>query len=163
MPALRSAVREAMWVGCVSLILAVAYNGLNGKGLFDVSSARSSPSHSSSLSSPSSAAIIPIESAKALFDGGNALFIDSRHAYDFDLGHISGAMNIPLKEGAEAVKGLTIDKARTIVVYCDGVECNSSLEVGAAFVSNGYTDVRIFFGGWQSWRSAGYPWEANPK
>jgi rhodanese-related sulfurtransferase len=149
---LRLAVREAVVLSLVALALAFFYNGVTDKGIFgEPKPAVATP--------PSGAApeIIPLEMAAELHRGGAALFVDSRHDFDFRLGHIPGAICIPLKDADGLIAGLTIAKDHPVVVYCDGAECNSSLEVGSKFSAAGYTKVYVFYAGWSAWQSAGNP------
>ena len=153
--------KEAGALLAASLLLGLSYNSFSEKGIFGPTQERtpvppvSNPGVSSEL--------IPVEVAKSLFDSGDALFVDTRHAYDFGLGHIRGAINIPLK-GADMLLGtLSVDRNKTVVVYCDGAECNSSPEVGAKFIMAGFKDVRIFFSGWRAWKELDYPTETESK
>ena len=154
-----SPLREAVILLVVSILLGLAYNAITGKGIFGPTTPPSTttPADGSTTSSE----IISLEQAKQLFDAADALFIDTRHAFDFQLDHIPGALNIPLKEAETLVSSFTEPRDRTIVVYCDGAECNSSLEVGALFIMQGYSDVRIFFSGWRSWKDMGYEMEGT--
>ncbi len=153
---LRIALREGVVLSVVSLFLALFYNGLTSKGIF----ADQQPVRP--LVAPGSAPeIIPLERAGELQASG-ALFVDSRHAFDFRLGHIPGAINIPLQGSDDVIAGLPEPRDRSVVVYCDGAECNSSLELGAKFSSAGYTKVYVFFAGWTAWKSAGLAIEASP-
>ena len=104
--------------------------------------------------------MISRDEAWALFQTGIAVFVDARHDFDFKLGHIRGAINIPLKEYDErksALSGASMD--RVIVAYCDGAECNSSIELSVKLMRDGHRNVRIFFGGWSEWKAANLPAE----
>jgi rhodanese-related sulfurtransferase len=98
------------------------------------------------------------DEARSLFESGSAVFVDARHSFDFDLSHIKGAISVPLKD--YDVKKAALDgipKDRLIVVYCDGAECNSSIELSVKLMTDGYRNVRIFFGGWREWIDANLP------
>lgn len=155
-PPLRIAIREGIVLSIVSLCLALFYNSLTGKGIFtDEKPVRPT------VAPGSSPEIIPLERAGELQASG-ALFVDSRHAFDFRLGHIPGAINIPLQGSDDVIAGLPQSRDKSIVVYCDGAECNSSLEVGAKFSAAGYSRVYVFFAGWTAWKGAGLAIEASP-
>lgn len=153
MPA-ASTVREALTLLAVSFFLGFTYNAVVGKGIFGPTRPSSQPS--SSTADLPSTEIISIDQAKQIFDDGEGLFIDTRHAFDFRLGHIPGAVNVPLKEAKQIIAAFGESKDRTLIVYCDGAECNSSLEVGSMFFLSGYRDVKVFFSGWTSWKDMGY-------
>lgn len=153
---LRAAGREAAFLLVISILLGSAYNAITRKGIFS-SPSKSKTAATSEVVSPE---IIPLEVAKAFFDKG-ALFVDSRHAYDFSLGHVKGAMNIPLQEQEAKIAALDLPLDRTLVVYCDGADCNSSLEIGSKLSIAGYRNVKVFFNGWQAWTQAGFPMETG--
>jgi rhodanese-related sulfurtransferase len=104
--------------------------------------------------------MVPLSKAKELFESGLVLFLDSRHEYEYNAGHIRGAVNVPLNKfinGDEFLGGIPRDK--TLVVYCDGSECNSSIELAIKLEESGFINVKIFFGGWKEWKSSGLPVE----
>ena len=156
-----STYREAVSLLLLSILLGLSYNAVVGKGIFQAETG-DRPGHPSTGVTPSSE-LISLEEAKQLFDDSSGMFVDTRHAYDYALSHIPGAINIPLKEAESLVTSFPAEKEKTLVVYCDGAECNSSLEVGATFITHGFTDVRIFFSGWSSWRDMGLPTEGTSK
>ena len=104
--------------------------------------------------------MISLAQAKEFFDAHHALFIDARHQFDYDQGHIRGAVNVPLKNFNLSQSGVnTTPKDTLLIVYCDGSECNSSIELSVKFIDAGFTKVKVFYGGWQEWTSAHYPTE----
>lgn len=108
-------------------------------------------------------AMISLEEAKALFDSGKAVFLDSRHPFEYRQGHIRSALNVPINDFDKKQDVLAkISQDRTLVTYCDGVECNSSIALAAKLHEVGYTKVKIFFSGWQDWSSNKLPIETSP-
>jgi len=102
--------------------------------------------------------IINLEKAKELHLSKKAIFIDSRHEFEYNMGHIEDAINIPLSRFNEYKNKLEeIPKSNILVVYCDGTECNSSFELGAKLFDSGYKNVRIFYGGWEEWKKNKLP------
>jgi 3-mercaptopyruvate sulfurtransferase SseA len=55
-----------------------------------------------------------------------------------------------------------LDPGRHIITYCDGEDCNASIDLAADLKMMGFANVNFFFGGWQEWRDAGYPIESSP-
>jgi len=102
---------------------------------------------------------ITLGEAEGLFSAGVALFIDSRLKEAFQAGHILGARNIPFEERKEeeALGLIFLLPEATVVIYCDGSECNSSLELAKLFHKKGFKDIRVFFGGWDEWVREGLP------
>lgn len=149
---LREAVREGIVLTLVALAIGLFYNAVAGKGIFGDPRPAATASHGGTAPE-----IIPLEAAASMHASGEALFVDSRHDFDFRLGHIPGAICVPLKESDSVIAGLSVAKDRAIVVYCDGADCNSSLEVGAKFSAAGYSKVYVFFAGWSAWQASGQP------
>jgi len=142
--------REAILIVAISCVVGFTYSAAMQKGLFAPASSNTSPrpSHAPQF--------ILLDEAVQLFRSDTATFVDARHAYDFELGHIKGAINVPLKEFTMApLSG--IPKERVLVTYCDGQECNSSVSLAMKLDSLGYTNVKIFFGGWSEWTNNNQP------
>jgi rhodanese-related sulfurtransferase len=152
----RQGIREALLITAAATVLAFGYTFLTEKGFFApariADSTRKEPAPT----------LIDLNESRILFESGKALFIDSRHFFDFKRGHIRAAFNIPLTEMDSmqtAIASLPRDK--TLIVYCDGVECNSSIELASKLHARGIGGVRIFFGGWQEWTNQKLPTEVS--
>ena len=48
-----------------------------------------------------------------------------------------------------------------IIVYCSGGECHDSRLVANALLTLGFSDVRVYTGGWEEWQGAGLPTSAG--
>ncbi len=155
----RQALNEAAIIFAAAVVLGFAYTGVMGKGIFVESQPTSLRSATSTASGP---ATISLEEARRLFEAGTAIFIDARHEFDYKLGHIKGAVPLPLKEFDQKKEIVTsLPKDKLIVVYCDGAECNSSVELGAKLFLAGFSNVKIFFGGWRDWQANKLPTEKS--
>jgi len=147
---LRRAAREASLLLLAAVILSFSYTALTGKGIF---AETPTPSHSSPP-------LIHLAEAQKIFESQGAIFIDARHSFDYRLGHIKGAINIPLAEYDQMKEAINaIPKEKEIVVYCDGAECNSSIQFAVKLSSEGFNSVKIFFGGWREWEAKSLPVE----
>lgn len=101
---------------------------------------------------------IGILEAEGLFVDGNAVFLDSRAEEKYLEGHILGAVNIPFEGGERIVEEqLPFPSETTLIVYCDGNECQSSVLLAKVLAEFGFEDIRVFFGGWAEWVAAGLP------
>lgn len=107
--------------------------------------------------------MISTDEVWSLFQTASALFLDSRHDFDYRAGHIKGAVNVPLKD-FDLTKSPLKDvlKDRLLVIYCDGAECNSSIELAVKLSREGFKNVRISFSGWREWVEAKHPTEKTP-
>ncbi len=82
-----------------------------------------------------------------------ATFIDARTRGDYSAGHIRGAINIPPAASAEARRlALTrLSHTRETIVYCKGVGCDFAGDLAVHLELDGFTNVRVFSGGWEAW------------
>lgn len=89
---------------------------------------------------------------------GLVTVLDVRPADEYALGHLPGAINIPLAE-LEA-RLAEIDPGQEIVAYCRGPYCVLSFEAVAALRARGF-NVRRLEDGLPEWRAAGLPVEES--
>jgi rhodanese-related sulfurtransferase len=79
---------------------------------------------------------------------------------EYNFGHIKGAINLPFKKIDEHISKISnLPKNTTLVTYCDGVGCDASIDLADKLVELGYTNIRIFYSGWNDWRDQNYPME----
>ncbi len=89
---------------------------------------------------------------------GLVTVLDVRPEDEFALGHLPGAINIPLAELEARLPEL--DPALEIVAYCRGAYCVLSFEAVAALRAHGF-NVRRLEDGLPEWKAAGLPVEEN--
>jgi ArsR family transcriptional regulator len=89
---------------------------------------------------------------------GFVTVLDVRPPDEFDLGHLPGAVNIPLRE-LEA-RCAEFDPSQEIVAYCRGPYCVLSYEAVAALRTKGFKARRLE-DGFPEWRAAGLPVETT--
>ncbi len=80
--------------------------------------------------------------------------LDVRPADEFALGHLPGAVNVPLAELAAHLA--EFDPSREVVAYCRGAYCVLSFEAVAALRARGLRARRLEEG-YPEWRAAGLP------
>jgi ArsR family transcriptional regulator len=85
---------------------------------------------------------------------GMVTVLDVRPEDEFALGHLPGAINIPLKELKKKLAEL--DAGKEIVAYCRGPYCVLSYEAVAALRALGFNASRLE-DGLPEWRAAGLP------
>jgi ArsR family transcriptional regulator len=85
---------------------------------------------------------------------GIVTVLDLRPEDEFALGHLPGAINIPLRELEKRLAGL--DPEHEIVAYCRGPYCVLSYEAVAVLRARGFK-VRRLEDGLPEWRAAGLP------
>lgn len=111
-------------------------------------------------------AFIGLAEAGDLFQSGAALFVDSRTIEQYAEGHVPGAAGVPLKEASENTalatpEALGVVPTRTLVVYCNGGDCQTSVLLTRILREAGFTDIKIYLGGWAEWQAAGFPVEVG--
>ncbi len=87
---------------------------------------------------------------------GLVTVLDVRPADEFALGHLPGALNIPLNDLTARLAEL--DPGQEIVAYCRGAYCVLSFEAAAALRARGFK-VRRLEDGFPEWKAAGLPLE----
>jgi ArsR family transcriptional regulator len=88
---------------------------------------------------------------------GLVTILDVRPEDEFALGHLPGAVNIPLSKLEHRLAELPVD--REVIAYCRGPYCVLSFEAVAALRARGYL-IRRLEDGYPEWKAAGLPIEA---
>lgn len=87
---------------------------------------------------------------------GDVMLIDVRPEDEYGLGHLPGALNIPLRQLEQRLSELPRDL--DIVAYCRGPYCVLSFEAVAALRTLGF-HVRRLEEGFPEWKASGLPVE----
>jgi len=83
------------------------------------------------------------------------LILDLRTAADFQNGHIKGAKNIPLKEFASSIEGLSSHKDKPVLLYCNsGNTVTSAIKL---LKKAGFEKINNLDGGIAAWKEASMP------
>jgi len=69
--------------------------------------------------------------------------------------HITGSMNVPLKEVVETMASWNRDQE--IIVYCALYECDAGEKAYILLTCMGFTNVKDYSGGIKEWYQLGYP------
>jgi len=103
-------------------------------------------------------ALEPLSRAELMdrLDAGLATVLDVRPEDEFALGHLPGAINVPLGELERRLADL--DPGHEIVAYCRGPYCVLSYEAVAVLRARGFK-VRRLEDGFAEWKAAGLPLE----
>ncbi len=90
---------------------------------------------------------------------GLVTVLDVRPEDEFALGHVPGALNVPL--AALERRLAELPSGKEIIAYCRGPYCVLSFEAVAALRARGYR-VRRLEDGYPEWKAAGLVVEAGP-
>jgi molybdopterin/thiamine biosynthesis adenylyltransferase/rhodanese-related sulfurtransferase len=99
-------------------------------------------------------------SAREARDAGT-LLVDVRSAEEWKVGHIPGALHIPMSRLEALLPELLEDRTRPIVTYC--ATGRRSLRVLPAIDALGYEDAVSMAGGIVAWRELGFPVESESR
>ena len=109
---------------------------------------------------------VSTEELRRILADGSAIVLDSRKRAEYVAGHIAGAQNVAPPEGSppaayvEAVTKLVNgDKAKALVLYCNGQFCQASRTLSAQLGEAGFTNVRRYQLGIPMWRALNGPVE----
>jgi len=89
---------------------------------------------------------------------GLVTVLDVRPNEEYEVGHIPGALNVPLNEIKKQLARLP--KEQEIIAYCRGEYCVLAFEAVAALRKKGFTARRLEEG-FPEWRAAGLPVEVD--
>jgi len=90
--------------------------------------------------------------AEALGQAPPPMVIDVRTSIEFTVGHIEGAVNIPIIELAGRLPGLELDPGRLVVAIC--LTAHRSIPAVRLLRGHGL-EARHLAGGMLAWRAAG--------
>ena len=98
----------------------------------------------------------PVDAAelRRRLKAGEVTVIDVRPALEYEVGHIAGALSVPVEQLDARIPDLPKD--RPIVAYCRGPYCVYAIEAVERLRERGY-DARRLADGVPDWRRAGHP------
>ncbi len=82
----------------------------------------------------------------------NAVLIDARSDFQYELGHLPGAINIPYDSDnlVEFVNTHSL-KNQALIVYCSNAHCNAAALFAKKLRALGCKKVGLYLGGWEEW------------
>ncbi|MFH1663840.1 MAG: rhodanese-like domain-containing protein [archaeon] len=87
------------------------------------------------------------------------VIVDSRDKTAYDLGHIKGAISMPLSEIPSRYKELP--EGKDIIVYCWSSECMLSPTASSKLAELGVKNLKELRIGWCEWSERGFPIEGK--
>lgn len=85
------------------------------------------------------------------------LLIDVTSKESFDKDHIPGARNVPLDSddfAAAVAEKASGSKARKVVLYCSGPDCDASTKAVKKLMTGGFTSIIEYEGGLAAWNES---------
>lgn len=88
-----------------------------------------------------------------ILGAGDGVIIDARLVFDYQDGHIEGAINIPVTMEMKEMDGIisSLNKDAPVVVYCQSTGCAFAETVAARLSMRGFTNLFIYPEGWTGW------------
>ncbi|MCX7887321.1 MAG: rhodanese-like domain-containing protein [Verrucomicrobiae bacterium] len=145
-----------------ALVIALAGSALGL--LWNVVSPRRIPWRRAPRLAASAGEQIDFERARALWERGEAVFLDARSPGAYAAGHIAGAWSLPVEQFDAVFPKLRVRLApeQELVVYCDGEHCDESVRLLAKLRVHGYSNAFVLVNGWTRWQLAGLPTSREP-
>jgi rhodanese-related sulfurtransferase len=148
---------QALGLVALSAVLAFAVNAARPDGL-PLAQAAAKPAPSAVQLSQASGEIA-LKDAALLFLSGRAVFLDARSQFEFQLGHIQGALSLPPRNFAadfQDIKPLLAGK-EAVIAYCDGPDCPLSHSLAKHLIDAGVKNVYVLVNGWSLWQAEKLP------
>lgn len=138
-----------------SIAIAVVFT-MNSNALF----AQSATVLQATLGESGKTPEISTERMRAVLHDASAIVLDTRSRAEFDAGHIPGARSLDAAPSAQLAAVTTLtggDKAKALVLYCNGPYCQASRRLGEQLAEAGFTNVQRYQLGIPVWRALGGP------
>jgi rhodanese-related sulfurtransferase len=107
---------------------------------------------------------ISLGELQSRIENGKGRVIDVRPSAFYALGHIHGAINLPVADLQNLPDDarLSFPKDIETIIYCSDVSCPAARAAARNLQHRGYRHFAIFPGGWYAWKRAGMPLETSP-
>lgn len=103
--------------------------------------------------------LLRLDDARALWRRDTTLFLDVRAPFDYQCGHIAGAVNLPEAEIDKRFPALKdrLERAEAVVLYCSSPDCAKSYWSALWLHNKGLKRLHIYPAGWNEWINRGLP------
>lgn len=148
---------QSLGILALSGLLAFAVNAARPDGLPLAQAA--APAAPSAVQLAPGAAEIALKDAALLFLSGRAVFLDARSQFEYELGHIKGAINLSPREFAsrfQDVKPQLLGK-EAVIAYCDGEGCPLARNLVEHLRAAGIKNALVLKNGWSLWQAEKLP------
>lgn len=107
------------------------------------------------MKDPKNYAEVSVEYVKKQIDSNaDMVLVDARpYKPKYVKGHIPSAISLPDSQFDKLKGKLPEDKSKMVVFYCGGYKCKLSHKSANKAIALGYTNVRVFAGGYPEWKT----------
>jgi len=102
---------------------------------------------------------IELGAVELYVDVQGAYLIDARDPFEYEEGHLPGAINLPYDRAISdpALLESLETGGRPIITYCGGGDCEVSYSLALELTAFGHERVAVYIGGFPEWREQGLP------
>jgi ArsR family transcriptional regulator len=112
--------------------------------------------HSRQPAGPDAIPRLRLEQFRAQHAAGSVLVVDVRDEFVYRMGHIPGAMSVPLAEIDRRAEDVRARAGRKpVVTYCSCPSEQTAASAAVALSKRGITNVSVLVGGYPEWVSTG--------
>ena len=103
--------------------------------------------------------MLTTDEVKFYRDQPGTVLLDARSAEEYELGHVAGALSLPLDAFDAAYPKISagLKQAQMIIIYCSGGSCGTSEEVAKKLTEKGIKNLAIDTDGLPGWMRAKLP------
>ncbi|MBU1229850.1 MAG: rhodanese-like domain-containing protein [Proteobacteria bacterium] len=152
---------QGLGILALSVALALVVNAVRPDGLPLLrTSPLTAPRAAPDMAQPGQdAGEIALKDAALLFLSGRAAFLDARSQFEFELGHIQGAISLPVRNFASEFQDVKPRLAGkdAVIAYCDGEQCPLSHALARHLREAGVKNVYVLKNGWSLWQAERLP------
>ena len=96
---------------------------------------------------------VDISQVESAIEDSAIVIIDARPEFQYEFGHIPGAINIPYNSRTipEIIDNESLRK-KPLIVYCSSALCGAAGKLAQEMRRLGCEDVKVYAGGWQEWQ-----------
>jgi rhodanese-related sulfurtransferase len=102
---------------------------------------------------------VSADELRTMLAKGDAVAVDVRGSVPYELGHLPGAVWMPL--GMLPSRAGELPEEKLLVLYCTCKEEETSLEAAMLLAKGGFPRVAVLHGGYPAWTAAGLPTESS--
>jgi len=149
---MRRAILQMLILTALGAIVGFAYNAASPKGI-PVKGGKEA------ILQQQGTRMLTTDEVKYYSQQPGTLMVDARSAEEYELGHIAGAMSLPLDKFDQAFMAVQpeLRKSKLIVLYCSGGSCGTSEEVAKKLGEKGFKDLAVYADGLPGWMRAKLP------
>lgn len=150
---MRRALLQMIVLSILGAGIGLAYNALSPKGVPVTGGTKARLAQQGTR-------MMTLDEVRYYLNQPGTLLVDARSAEEYELGHIPGALSLPLDTFDSAYPKVSpaIVKSKLLIIYCSGGSCGTSEELAKKLTQVGVgKDLAIFTDGLPGWMRAKLP------